>query len=116
MAGVFGNSLAASQAEQFDEKHAARDRGACFFDELATGPHRAAGGEQVIDDQYVLARPHAVDVHFQRVGAVFKVVVKRVRVVRQLAWLADGDEAGAQGQGQRSGEDKPPRASAAATA
>ena len=47
--------------------------------------------------------------HLERVGAVFQLVVKRVRVERQLARLADRHEADVQLQRQRRGKDEPAR-------
>ena len=48
--------------------------------------------KQVVDHQHVLALGDAVDVHFQRVGPVLQFVVKGVRIKRQFARLANGDE------------------------
>ena len=88
--------------------------GSGLFDQVATGFHRAAGRQEIIDKQDRLPRPDAVDVNFQRVGTIFQLVVKCTRVERQLARLADRHEADSQFEGQRGGKIKP-RALAAAT-
>jgi hypothetical protein len=56
--------------------------------------NRAAGGEQVVDDQDSLARPDGVLVDLERVGAVLERVLDRYGFGRQLAELSDGDQSG----------------------
>src|SRR6202012_4155502 len=60
----------------------------------------------VIDDQNPLAFDDGVGMHFERVGAVLQVVGDRLLLVRQLARVTDGDEAGGQAAGAGGAEDE----------
>ncbi len=53
---------------------------------------RAAGCDQVIEQQYFLAPANGVFVHFHLIDAVFERVRHTNRLVRQLAALADRNE------------------------
>lgn len=99
--------VAAFEACQFDGERAADDVGARSLGQFAARADGAAGGQQVVDDERVLAGAEAVSVDLECVGAVFQLIVEAVRVERELAWFADGNEADVEFQCQRSGEDEP---------
>ena len=62
----------------------------------------AAGGDQIVDQQHMLALLHRVDVNFHPVLAVFQGIILADHGVGQLAFLADRHEADGQA-------DAPPR-------
>ena len=78
-------------------------------DELGRRLGRAAGGDQVVDDQDALARPDGVLVDLDDVDAVFQRVLLADGLPRQLALLADRDEAAAQPVGDGAAEDEAAR-------
>ena len=98
--------LLAAEEVEFDDERAANDRSIEAFDEVHAGEHRAASGEEVIDDEDSIGRSEGIDVHVERVGAVFEVISKRLSFIRQLAGFSDGNERGIQGECQRCGEDE----------
>ncbi len=65
-----------------------------FFHQRDGGGGRTARGEQVINEQHARAGLERVNVHRDRRRAVFERVILLVRFVGQLAFFADGDEAG----------------------
>ena len=70
-------------------------------DQVAAGAHRAAGGQDVVDQEDAAAGPEGVGVDLELVGAVFELIFQRDRGIGELARLADRHEAGAHLQGQR---------------
>jgi hypothetical protein len=58
-----------------------------------TGSHRAAGRQQVVDDHHALSRLDRVRLDFDAVVSVFQPVFEADRLARQLAALAQHDEA-----------------------
>ena len=78
-----------------------------LLDHADAGPHRAAGGEQIVHQQDAVPFEQGVDVHFERVLAVFQLVMERMRVKGELARFADGDEACLEREGERSRENEP---------
>ena len=66
-----------------------------LLDQIGRGARRAAGGEQVVDDQHALPLLHGVLVDLERVGAVLELVGRADARRRQLARLAHRREAGA---------------------
>jgi len=68
--------LLAAEEVEFDDERAASDGGFETFDEVHAGEHRAAGGEQIIDDEDSIVWAEGIDVHVERVGSVFEVIRK----------------------------------------
>src|SRR5262249_35262281 len=68
--------LRAPQANQLDQEHAPGNLGPTSLDQPAAGFDGAAGGQQIVDQEHVLARCDAVAVHLEAVGAVLELVVK----------------------------------------
>ena len=66
--------------------------------------HGAAGGQQVVQQHHALAGLHRIGLHLDPVGAVFQRVVQPDGRARQLARLAQHDEAEAEFQRQRRGD------------
>ena len=60
--------------------------------QLRRRSRRATGGDEIVDQQYALALPDRILVHFHFVDAVFERVGDANRFVRQLAALADRNE------------------------
>ena len=102
-----GEFVLAAEEIEFDHEGATGDGGLQPFDEIHTGEHGAAGGQQIVHNQDSIGRAESIDVHVKCVGAVFEVVRKRLRFIRQLAGLSDGHERGIQRECERCGEDKP---------
>src|SRR6185437_5272504 len=66
--------FAALEEVEFDGEAQACDLAAELADQLDGGLHRAAGGEQVIDDDDALAGLNGVEMDLERVAAVLEVV------------------------------------------
>src|SRR5581483_6546737 len=86
---------AAVQRHELDQKREAVHRAAQPLDEIRRRAGRAAGGEQVVDDEHALAAAHGVGVHLEGIAAVLEVVGRAHRGRRQLARLAHGRKPGA---------------------
>src|SRR5262249_52527055 len=81
--------VAALQEVQLDEEREADDVALQALDELDRALHRAAGGQEVVDDQDLLAGLDRVAVDLERVRPVFEGVLDGDRLRRQLAELPD---------------------------
>src|SRR5262249_27011239 len=66
------------------------------LDQLDRAFDRAAGCEEVVHDQHLLPGGDRVAVDLERVRAIFEGVLHRDRLGRELAELADRDDAGTQ--------------------
>jgi hypothetical protein len=86
--------------------------GAQAFEQALAGHHRAAGGDQVVDQHHAVARAHGVGVHLHRGRAVLQLVGFLDRREGQLALLADRHEAHAQLVGQHRADDEAARVQA----
>ena len=84
--------VAALEEVELDEEREADDLALEPLDELDRALDRAAGREQVVDDQDLLAGLDRVAVDLERVRAVLEGVLDGDRLGRQLAQLADRDE------------------------
>src|SRR5215470_13069051 len=104
-----GEFMAAFQKLQLDHKRQSDNVSAERLDQLDDGSGRAAGREQIVGDDYVVAFADRVPVNFERVPAVFKVIAIAFYFRGQFLRLADRNEAGAQVIGQRRGEDETAR-------
>ena len=101
--------LSSVESEQFDDEGAAGNHGTALLDQATACLHRPTGGQQVVDHQDALIFFNAVDVHFQRIGAVFQVVFEGVRVVGQFARFTDRNESHIQFQRQGRGKNESAR-------
>ena len=68
------------------------------------GSHRATGGEQIVHHHHALSRLHGIGLHLDAIGSVFQGIVQPHRLARQLAALAEHDEAAAQLERERRGD------------
>ena len=101
------DALSATQARQLNHESTANDIRSYTFDQSAAGLHGPARGQQIIDQQYVTSRLDAVDVNFQRVGAIFQFVMEGVRIEGQFSRFTNRYEPGIQLQSERRGKNKP---------
>src|SRR5579863_5649884 len=97
---------AAVEEVEFEDEAEAGDAAAEVLDQFGDGGGRASGGEDVVDDQDLLAGNDGVPVNFQRIGAVFERVFDALDGGGQFIRLADGNEAGADGVGEDGSEDE----------
>ena len=77
-----------------------------LLDQTGGGARRAAGREQIVDDQHALPCLDRVFVDLERVGAVLERVALAHARRRQLARLSHRREAGAEAIGDRRAEDE----------
>jgi len=98
--------FASFEEGEFDDAGDFDDFGAEFFDEFYGGGHGAAGGEEVVDHDDAVAFVERVDVHFERVGAVFEFVGFGDDGVGEFPFFAYEGEGEAEGIGERAGEDE----------
>ena len=82
-------SFAAAQIRQVDHESAADDRSAGGGDQPERRFSRAAGCNQVVDEQHVLTALNPVDVQLQPVSAVLELVVVAEVFGRELPLFAD---------------------------
>src|SRR5215831_5293070 len=101
--------MSALQELQFNHERQSDDVSAERFDQLDHGFGRAAGREQVVGNDHVVAFADRVSVNLERVPAIFQVVAVAFDLRGQLLRLADRHEASAQMVGQRRGEDETAR-------
>src|SRR5262249_53218406 len=104
-----GEAFAPAEERQLDDEAGADDGGAEPFDESADRLNRAAGRKHVVVDDD--ARPLRTQVRMELEGvlAVLEDVARADRLRRQLAGPAGGDEAAADGFGDRRAEDEAAR-------
>ena len=76
---------------------------------LTARDRRAAGGDEVVDQDHPLALADGVGVDLHLVDAVFERIGDAHRLVRQLALLADRHEAGRELVRDRAAEDEAAR-------
>src|ERR1700761_257293 len=79
---------------ELDRKCDARNLAAQLFDELHGRLHGSTGCQQIVHQQYALARLDGIEMNFQRVAAVFQVVADLGHFRGKLLWLADRDKIG----------------------
>ena len=100
---------AAAEIRQVDDEAGGDDVGADLAQQLDRRLRRAAGGDQIVDQDHLLAGRDAVLVHLHLVQPVFEAVGDAHRLVRQLALLADRHEAGRKLVRDRAAEDEAAR-------
>src|SRR5258707_11172333 len=98
--------FAAVEEVQFHDKTQSSNFCAQRLGQLQAGVGGAAGGQQVVHDDYFLAGLDSVFVDLQRVNAVFQLITPLGGFCRQLARLADGNETGVQTIGQGRAKDE----------
>lgn len=103
---VLHDLVAAFELGELDQDGDADDFGAGLLDEFAAGLERAAGGEQVVDDDDLAALADGIGVDLEAVGAVFEGVVDAVDAAGELAGFANGDEPGGEGLSDGGAEDE----------
>ena len=92
----FFQSLSATDIGQINQKRAFNDVATHFLYQRHSGFGCAAGGEQIINDQYTLARGNGVIMNFNAVGAIFQRIVMAGRFTWQLARFAHRNKADTQ--------------------
>ena len=98
--------LPAAEGLEFEQECGARDRRPARLDEPHAGRRRAAGGQNVDDDEHPGAPGEHACMHFEAITAVLEIVVVMDRLGGQLPRLSHRDHAHAEGQGERAGEQK----------
>src|ERR1043165_2278816 len=101
--------LAPFQKIELDHEAGADQRRAEPLHQRGRGGGGAAGGENIVDDDDAVAGGQRVVVDLQHVAAVFELVLVAARGPRELAGLADGDEAGAEDARDAAAEDEAAR-------
>jgi GNAT superfamily N-acetyltransferase len=101
--------IAAFEEHQLDQDGDAGHAGAGFLHQLAGRLHGAAGRQQVVNDQDARVLDEAVHMYLQFRVAIFQIVLKGVRAIRELSRLAQRDKGAVQLQGQGCGKQKPAR-------
>src|SRR5271165_3819350 len=84
----------ASQIREINDKASGNDVRAEFAQELHRAFGRAAGGDEIVDENDAFVRGHGVLVHLHFVEPILKRISDRHLDVRKLALFPDGDEAG----------------------
>ena len=101
--------MPALQPQPARSRSAARHHTTGLFDHRAAGGDRTAGGQQIVDDQHLAARPDdGIGVDLQGVGAIFEVVGMRKRLARQLSRLANGISPAFSSRASGAAKDKAP--------
>src|SRR5271165_898428 len=99
----------ASQIREINDKASGNDVRAEFAQELHRAFGRAAGGDEIVDENDALVHGHGVLVHLHFVEPVFKRIGDRHRDMRKLALLANGNESGRELMGDRAAKDESAR-------
>src|SRR5204863_6520634 len=101
-------SPAPAQVGEVDHEARLDEAAAHLLDQPDRGGRGPAGGDEIVHQQDRLSGRDGVEVHLDPVGAVLELVVITRGLPRELAPLADRDEAGAEAMGDRPAEDEPP--------
>src|SRR4051812_8528400 len=101
--------LRAAKLGQVDNRRAFNDHCAEPLEQNLAGHHRAAGRDQIVDDQHAVARLARVLVNFHGGRAVFELVRLRRALVGQFALLTDRNEAEVQLIGENRPDDETTR-------
>src|SRR6202043_1178981 len=101
--------VAALEVGQLDQELGPYHFAAQLADQVHDRRSGPAGGDQVVDHQHLLAGGDRVLVHVQDVGSVLQRVPNLAGLPRQLAGLADGNEAGAELESHSRPEDEAAR-------
>src|SRR4051794_1377547 len=109
MHGNVSESRAAIQERQFDDESCCNDRRAAFARERCRARGGAACGEQIVDEQDAIVGGEGVVVDLENAAAVFERVLAATRFPRQLARLANRNEAAAEDARDAAAEDEAAR-------
>src|SRR5262245_29016104 len=104
-----GETGRAAEIGQVDDESSTNHVGTELAQQFDRGFGRAAGGDQVVDEEHRLARLQSILMDFDDVDAVFELVFLTDGLGRQLALLADRYEAAAQTVSDRAAEDEAAR-------
>ena len=109
--GDRGGAQAVGPAEigQVDDERRGADLGPRRAEQLDRGECRAAGGDQVVDDEHPRAGRHRVGVDLDAVLAVFEGVIDAEHRPGELVRLADEDQPLAEARSERRTEDEAAR-------
>ena len=102
-------ALRTLQLGQVDDGRAFDHRGAQALQQAQARQHRAAGGDQVVDQHDAVAALHGIGVHLHGGAAVLELVALFHRGVGQLALLADRHEAHVELVGHHRADDEAAR-------
>lgn len=92
---------------QLHEKGTTLDLAARFLHQLAACLHRAAGSQQVIEQQHTRAGMHPIGMHLQLSAAIFQIIFQGIGSVGKFAGLPQRDERLAHLQRERGGKQEP---------
>src|SRR5262249_16268613 len=81
-----------AQLREIDHKRTAHHFSARTFEQFDRGEAGAAGGDQIVDQQNVVALVHRVGVNFHAIHSVFERIVLAQHLPGQLAFLAYRNE------------------------
>src|SRR5437867_5044781 len=109
MERMFLQLVAAVEKREFDHERHAHDVATELIDQSQRCRHRATGCAQVVHGEHALAGLDRVLVDRERVAAVFELVLDLDGLTRELAELANGNEARVQLMGERAADDEAPR-------
>ena len=99
----------AGEVGQVDDETGGDDVGAGLAQELHRALGGAAGGDQIVDENHPLAGSDRVLMHLHFVDAIFELIGDRDDAMRQLALLANRDEAGGKLMRHRASQDEAAR-------
>src|ERR1700694_1721871 len=102
-------SFTTAQIRQVDHESAAGDRSAGDADQPERRFSRAAGCNQVVDEQHLLAALNSVGMQLQSVAAVLELVVVTEVFGRELPLFADRHESDIQPVSERGADNKAAR-------
>ena len=101
-----------AKLRQVDHESAANNHRACPLQQFDGGERRAAGRNQIIHHDDTIAGRNRIAVDFHAVAAIFELVLFADHRVRQLSFLAHGNEAARQLMRHRAAQDEASRLNA----
>src|SRR2546428_5893947 len=99
----------AVEERELDDEAAADHAATAAPHQLDRGGGRAAGGEQVVDDEHAMVATDRVVVDLERVAAVLELVARGIGLERELAGLPHQHDAGAEAVRDRGADDEAAR-------
>src|SRR5579862_2240273 len=99
----------APELRQVNDKAGGEHVGADLLEQLACGLGRAAGSDEIVDQDHPFALENRVLVHFHLVDSVFERVANADAFKRQFSLLADRHEAGRHLMGNGATQNEPSR-------
>src|SRR5437879_11418526 len=101
--------VAAVEEGELDHDRDTDDAAAELVDQAQRRRHRAAGREQIVHGEHALPGLDRILVDRERVAAILELVLDLDGLARELAGLANRDEARVQLMGERASHDEAPR-------